>query len=429
MSDAYLFGAAGDGTTDDTAAIEHALKDGDGTLYLSRGDYRITRTIELLLGKTGRLGIAGDGTARVLMDGAGPAFRFVGTHEGSAGPSSFKPEVWTHQRMPQLRGIEIVGLHNEAIGVQFEGVMQPTLIGVLIRQCRIGVHLVKRNRNVLIADSHIYHGRGPAIGVYFDGVNLHQANIVGCHISYHGHAGIKVARSEIRNFQITGCDIEYNYVDGAPDCADVWIDSREGTVREGTIASCTIQAKLSPGGCNVRIEGAPNAESSSAGLWTIAGNIIQSQHTNLLLRSVRGIAVTGNSFCSGYDRNIVLDRCRNIAVGTNTFDFNPDYKGPRVDGITVRGCSGINLHGLVVESARSGSRESGGALEVFDSEAVTVSGCQFFDPEHRAIYLEKVRTSSIRGCTVLARKPNPTMHEAITRKDCGADVIVEDNSI
>src|SRR5439155_7315612 len=109
-----------------------------------------------------------------------------------------------------------------------------------------GIPQVKRNRNVLIADSHIYHGRGPSVGVYFDGVNLHQTNIVGCHISYCAHAGIKVARSEVRNLQITGCDIEYNFDVDRPDSADVWIDARESTVREGTITSNTIQAKLSP---------------------------------------------------------------------------------------------------------------------------------------------------------------------------------------
>jgi polygalacturonase len=32
MTDVHTFGAAGDGQTDDTAAIEHALQDGEGTL-------------------------------------------------------------------------------------------------------------------------------------------------------------------------------------------------------------------------------------------------------------------------------------------------------------------------------------------------------------------------------------------------------------
>src|SRR5262249_60433210 len=120
------------------------------------------------------------------------------------------------------------------------------LAGVLSRRCRYGVHLVKRNRNLLLADSHIFDGRGPSIGVYFDGVNLHQAIICGCHIAYCPHAGIKVARSEVRNLQITGCDIEYNHDTRNPDSADVWIDARESTVPEGTIASHTIHPTRTP---------------------------------------------------------------------------------------------------------------------------------------------------------------------------------------
>ena len=49
--------------------------------------------------------LTGDGTPRIVMSGAGPAFHFIGTHEGSADPGSFKPNVWEKQRMPIVRGI------------------------------------------------------------------------------------------------------------------------------------------------------------------------------------------------------------------------------------------------------------------------------------------------------------------------------------
>ena len=41
------------------------------------------------------------GDRAVVMDGPGPAFRFVGTHDGSAAPGDFKPDVWERQRMPR----------------------------------------------------------------------------------------------------------------------------------------------------------------------------------------------------------------------------------------------------------------------------------------------------------------------------------------
>jgi hypothetical protein len=428
MSQVKNFGALGDGRHDDTEAIRHCLTQGDGTLQFSRGQYRITSPIEIPLGTRGRTAVFGDGgVATLIMDGPGPALRFVGTHDKNADPTTFKPGIWEMERMPTVTQLEIVGAHDEAIGLQVEGTMQTTISGVLIRHCRIGVHLVKRNRNFLLANSHIYDGRGAAIGVYFDHVNLHQANIVGSHISYHKHAGIKVEGGEIRNLQITGCDIEYNFDPTAENCADVWIDSREGTIREGTITSCTIQAKRSPGGANIRIEGSPDPLSKSVGLWTIASNIIQSQDINLLLRSCRAVVVSGNSLCSGFDRSIVLDHCRNIAIGTNTIDYNPDYGGDRIDGITIKNSAACLLNGLIVEAVRAGSPEAGGAIHIAHSSEMTVTGCQIIDPVHRGLHLEAVRNSMISGCTVLTRQPSPTLREAILAQQCGRDVVIQGN--
>ena len=417
MSDVKHFGAVGDGRADDTRAIQHALEKGEGLLSLPRGIYRITKSLELDLSRLGRLAIDGNGAvATLLMDGPGPAIRITGTHDRTADPTGFKPVIWERERMPTVRDIEIVGNHPQSVGIEITGSMQATITGVLIRRCRYAVHLVKRNRNLLLSHCHFYEGRGAdAIGVYFDGVNLHQANIVGCHISYFAHAGVKIQRSEIRNLQITGCDIEYNHDPAlsAPDSADVWIDAREGTVREGTIASCTIQAVKSPGGVNVRIEGSPNGLSTSAGLWTITGNVIQSQSTNLLLRSCRGVVVSGNSFCSGFERTALIDKCRNVTMGTNTIDYNPDYKGDRIDGVTIRDSNGIVLDGLVLESARAGDAQNGGAIDVRDSRDVTLANCQIFDPTHRGIHLHNVHDAIVHGCRIADRRTPATMLESI----------------
>jgi hypothetical protein len=414
MADVRDFGATGDGATDDTDALQHAIEAGDGQLTFSPGRYKITRPLQVHLDRDGPLAILGSyGVARLVMHGPGPALRLVGTHDKNAGPESFRPEVWLRERMPTVSGLEIIGEHEQADGIALTGTMQPTITQVLIRRCRYGIHLVERNRNVLIANCHLYHGRAGGIGIHFDGVNLHQTNIIGCHISYWPHAGIKLQRSEIRNLQITGCDIEYNYEDGVRDCADVWIDARASTVREGTIASCTIQARNSPGGANVRIEGPELDDSRGTGLWTIVGNILQSQETNLLLRRCRGVTVTGNSFASGYGQSLSLDRCRAIAVGSNTFDHNPDYTGDRRDGIGVVGSRGITLTGLVLEGTRSGSPEAGGAIEVRDSSEVSIVGCQVLDPEYRGIVLADLRNSRVSDCSVLDRRQPPIMLEAI----------------
>jgi len=428
MSQVKNFGAIGDGEHDDTAAIRHCIAEGDGTVQFSRGKYRITSTLEIPLDSHGRTAVFGDGgLATLIMDGPGPALRLVGTHAGSAAPATFKPIVWEQERMPTVTQLEIVGMRDDSIGIQLEGTMQATLQGVLIRQCHIGVHLIKRNRNVLIANSHIFDGRGAAIGVYFDHVNLHQTNIVGCHISYHKHAGIKLEGSEVRNLQITGCDIEYNYDAKAENCADVWIDCREGRIREGTISGCTIQAKGSPGGANIRIEGSPDEFSKSTGLWTITGNIIQDQDYNLLFRSCRAVLITGNSLCSAYQRSIVMERCHNIALSTNTIDYNPDYSGERVDGISIADSSACTLTGLIVQSTRSGSSEAGGAIHIARSSEITLNGCQILEPAHRGLHLESARNSMLTGCTIAVRRPTPTFRESVLVQNCGEDVLLQGN--
>ncbi len=405
------FGARGDGTTDDTAAIQRAVDNSqDGMLTFPRGDYRITRPIVIGLNERERTSITGHaGVGRIIMAGSGPAFRFVGTHNGSADPPTFQPSVWHNQRMPRIEGLEILGAHPEADGVEFVKVMQPTLSHVLIREVRHGIRLVERDRNLLLDACHIYNCRG--VGVFFDRVNLHQANILGCHISYCKGGGIKIVGSEIRNLQITGNDIEYNYDPNAKQSADVWIDTTEGSVREATITGNTIQAKVSPGGANVRLLGP--ADINKIGLFTIAGNHISNQTVNVHLKNCRGVVFTGNSLCWSQERNLLIEGSRHIVVGANSFDHNPDYKQPTKDGIALRNCDGCAIHGAMLEGTTSGSNEAGGAIELVDCRETTIQGCQVFEPSFRGIYVSGCRNTRIAGCTVMDRPGGGNLIAAI----------------
>ena len=78
------FGATGDGVTDDTSAIRHAIEQRVLQLVFPPGDYRITESIDISLHEHGRMGITGSqGTAKIIMAGAGPAFRITGSHGGT----------------------------------------------------------------------------------------------------------------------------------------------------------------------------------------------------------------------------------------------------------------------------------------------------------------------------------------------------------
>ena len=59
-------GAAGDGLHDDTAVLQKAISAGAGDLYFPKGTYRLTKTLEFDLTKTGVSSVSGDGTATLL---------------------------------------------------------------------------------------------------------------------------------------------------------------------------------------------------------------------------------------------------------------------------------------------------------------------------------------------------------------------------
>src|SRR5436190_16987651 len=88
MANVRDFGARGDGQSDDTPAIQHALERGDGILSFPPGDYVLTRPLQIALEQRGRIAIEGSGaTARLVMTGAGPALHLIGTHPRNAEPS------------------------------------------------------------------------------------------------------------------------------------------------------------------------------------------------------------------------------------------------------------------------------------------------------------------------------------------------------
>src|SRR6478672_4051311 len=105
------FGAKGDGQADNSAAIQELIDAKVGSIRFPAGTYRITKTLVVNLDKVGFTSFVADGSARLVMAGAGPAIRFGGTHAGSADPASFKPEVWERQRMPVVEGLAITGEH------------------------------------------------------------------------------------------------------------------------------------------------------------------------------------------------------------------------------------------------------------------------------------------------------------------------------
>ncbi len=452
MSDVISFGAEGDGQTDDTEAIRHAIGQGDGVVRFGRGSYRITETIEIPLDQSSRLSLEGhEGTAKIIMAGPGPAFRFVGTHGGTADPLGVKPSVWERQRLPLVSGIEIEGAHDEADGIALQGTFQPILSRVLLRDLRHGVVLARRNRNVLISDCQIYHNRG--VGIYLKDVNLHQINITGNHISYNRLGGIRIEGSEIRNLQITGNDIEYNNYrshegfEPSEPTAEIFIDTRErpgqvmrASVRELTISSNTIQSTYSPGGANLRILG-PDADGTlPPGMAAISGNVIGNQAINVHLVGCRGIALSGNFIYSGFQHNVLADDCDDLVFGANSFGHN--YWGPKREiDVNVRlvDCSDCVLNGFQLRGAPSGktdwdaswnggeSREHPALLELERCQRMNIAACVIRDPGRAGVWFRDCDGINLSGCQIHDTRKEKQMRHAVEWHGEGRDSLAHGN--
>jgi hypothetical protein len=403
-------GLAGDGVTDDAPALQKAIDSSSGAIVLPSGTFLLKKTLVVDLAKVGFTSIDGRGTATLKMVGEGPAIRIVGTHGGTAAPESVKPGVWQKERTPLIRDLEIIGekvasKENTADGIEADGTMMLTLRGLVMRQLRHAVHLVNRNRNVMIDGCHIYENDG--IGVYYDHVNLHQSNITGCHISYCRQGGIVNRSGDVRNIHITGCDIEGNMgedKDASPS-ANIFLDCSGGSVAEVAIVGCTIQHNSKcPEGANIRVWGEGTVARKGeqlkfqCGHITIADNVLSDIHTNIELKQARGVTITGNTFWQGYKHNLYCENCTQLVIGNNAMERNPlyGYTSEANNSVVFSGCTDSTINGLHLHHTIGG--EAG--LLFKDCKRLNITNCTLLDCQPTALVMQNVTDSRISDCLI-----------------------------
>lgn len=398
---------------------------------------RITRPIEIRLSDVGPFAWEGVGGAdgrrkvRIVMAGPGPAIRLIGTHAGTADPASVKPEVWEREATPILDGVEIIGDHPEACGIELAGTMQPVLTRVTIRRCLHGIHLVNRNRNVTLAQCNIYENRGA--GVFLDNVDLHQINVTGCHISYNGGGGVVSRGGNVRNLHITGCDIESNMSRDTPPTANVLIDCRESTygTAEVAITGCTIQHNSSgPDSANIRILGrslpSRMQEVVREGNITITGNVLSDVQCNVHLNECRGVTLNGNTFWMGYEHNLLVENCTNVSVGPNNLDRNPRYAYgtalETVNAVEFRDCSDCTIDGLHITNvwkAKAG-------LLFERCQWMNISDCTVLDCDGPGVMLKDCRDCRLSGLMIRDARQAPQEAVSVQMQNCTEIRLIDD---
>jgi hypothetical protein len=410
---------------DSTDVLQRQI-DLSGSLVLQSGKHRITRSLEFDLAKLGAITIrASSGAATLIMDGPGAAIRIRGTHQGTAAPKTFKPETW-NERMPIVEGIEILGNHPKANGIELIQTVQPIISKVAIRNCQHGILLSTRNRNVAISDCQIYGNSG--VGIYLDNVNLHQINISNSHISYNRQGGVVVRGGNVRNIQITGCDLEANMPgDLTPtSTANVLLDASDSSlgksmsIAEVSITGCTIQHSanysgdesqtIANGGANIRMKGRAD---QPINMVSVTGNILSDTTVNVEMSYTQDATITGNTFFAPKSTNATFTNCQRILLTANI--FNPrQFK--RDGTILFVQCSDCQ----VTNSSIHDFQTKLGAIQIIACENFILNALSFSDC-YSGLTIANSKSIAISNC-LISRKKTKSSHlqiglncEAITQ--------------
>jgi hypothetical protein len=346
----------------------------DGSLLIPAGQYDLHRTLEIDLKRFGKVTIAGQGPVTIRMHAAGPAIRLVGSLQGTADPQSQPPEI-DPQRGPRISsGIAIEGFHPEADGIELEGTMQAVIDGVQIRKVRHAIRLVKRNRNVIFSNLQLYDNSG--IGLFLDHVDLHQINLSASHLSYNRGGGLVVLGGNVRNLQVSGCDLEANMpADPMPtEAANLWIDCRPpgSSIAEVAVTGCTLQhssrggsKRVAAGGANVRIWGRAEYQPN---MLTLTGNLLSDTSVSVDLVDVTDATLTGNQFFTAEPLDLRMERCQRVIVSSSVFHPRESEES---GGIILIDCQSCLLQTLICHRLRHGEA----AIQLKDCRKCQVSGC------------------------------------------------------
>jgi Right handed beta helix region len=298
--------------------------------------------------------------------------------------------------------------------------MQATLSRLVIRGVTHAIRLIDRNRNVQVSECHLYDNRG--IGVFMDGVNLHQINIANSHISYNRQGGIVCRASEIRNLQITGCDIEGNVGDG-PLAANLLLDCRVGSVREGAITGCTLQHGREPiDSANIRFIGASKENPLRVGTFVIGDNVLSDVKVNIHLQNARGVVIEGNTLWEGFEYNLLAENCSQLLIGPNLFDRNPEQKEvTSKNGVELRECSDCTLTGLHMHDVHGNDA----ALTLDHCAWCNVTNCHITDSGETLIAFQECDHCRLSGC--LLRGLPESDSALMIRVDGGVDTSIIDD--
>jgi parallel beta-helix repeat protein len=149
---------------------------------------------------------------------------------------------------------------------------------------------------------------------------------------------------------------------------------------------------------------------------------------NIDLQHVRGAVITGNTFGGGYEHDLLVTDCSNIAVGSNTFGRNPPYYRGKAEaakgGLVFRNSRDITLTGMHIDGIRSHAA----AVQIDNCDTFNISGCTILDSDGAGLLLKNTSNSLITGCLIADRRPDRAPAPSIRIED-GKDNTLANNKL
>jgi hypothetical protein len=235
------YGAVGDGTTDDTAAIQAAIDAAElihGTVYFPAGTYKITSVLSVgedirLLGS--QVGQGSGSTIVQATNSTGAISVTTDAYRSSIscltidGPATHATGIG----IQTVRNIvlEDVWIQDFDVGIQIgTSSFYSKFDRVGVFNCNTGIYLIDGSNNTDITDVHIDTA---TTGIYVEGCE--KARVVGGSVEGCTTYGIRVDSGTNNTGGVTLHGI---YFENGAGCTDIAIGTINDTVRGGTILGC-----------------------------------------------------------------------------------------------------------------------------------------------------------------------------------------------